>query len=238
MVQKESPGTLLFRVCPQTGAVSRHQLGTWGKSASHPVLHCGSSPACERVLYETHLHTSVWEALLQQTSLGSLPQTGLVGKALGQPYSASQWENGPWECSSRKTAGGSAEREIIPYPSSQEKVNKFSQMVKKHFNETTEGQELVQGLIKLPARGQHGWTLDRLRECFFPKWWILSSPCDCFLLTVRISKVSFASLLTSHSSLHYLFLPFLSPPKRAFQAVYSRTTPPQNTPERCRGNLP
>ena len=36
MLQKEPPGMLPFRVCPQTSAVSRRHLGTEGNVASQP----------------------------------------------------------------------------------------------------------------------------------------------------------------------------------------------------------
>lgn len=68
----------------------------------------------------------------QQTSLGSLPQIGLVGKALDNhtlPASKKMaHENVLVEKLQEEC------REIIPYTSSQEKVNKFSQIVKNHFN--------------------------------------------------------------------------------------------------------
>ena len=66
---------------------------TWGlRETQHlsPVLHCGSRPAHDRVLYETHLHSPAWEALLQRTGEGN--GTPLQYSCLENPMDGGSWQ--------------------------------------------------------------------------------------------------------------------------------------------------
>lgn len=225
---------------------SRHALrpaqsagATWGRRETQhisPALHCGSR-IC---MGHSPLSDSLTQSGLRSTASANIPWKSATDRTCWQSPRTTilcqpvrKWSMRMFQ---QKYCRGSSERDIIPYPSFQEKVNKFSQTVKNHFNYTTEGQELMQGLIKLPACGQHCLTLQTdFENTFPPNDRILSSPFDCFLI-VHISKLSFClPLHISFHSLHYVTssLP-LSPEKGLSGSLLQNDTSSEHLSDQTR----